>query len=272
MRIIPTTYWRRFMSLVILAAVIYVAALAALWFGQERLLFYPTVTDPGQPLSAAPDIHERMVDVPGARLSVLELRLPDPKGVVYFLHGNAGNLQSWFVNPEFYRRANFDLVMLDYRGYGKSTGRIESEAQLHADVKAVWNQVAPRYAGRRVVVYGRSLGSGLAAALAVQIKPDLTMLVSPYSSVAAIAREHFPWVPSAIVRYPMRTDLNLPQIRTPVVLVHGDRDDLIPISHSEALKVLAPHVKLIVVPGGGHNDLQKFDSYLEPVSALLRGL
>ena len=127
-----------------LAAALYACVLALLWFGQERLLFLPTPLAPSYPLAREPDVHERFVDVPGARLSLLELRLPDPRGVVFFLHGNAGNLESWFVNADFYRRANFDLVMLDYRGYGKSSGRIASEEQLHGDVSAVWQQVAPR--------------------------------------------------------------------------------------------------------------------------------
>ncbi|TXC66715.1 lysophospholipase [Piscinibacter aquaticus] len=100
--------------------------------------------------------------------------------------------------------------MLDYRGYGKSSGRIESEAQLHADVRAVWRAVAPHYAGKRVVLYGRSLGTALAASLAAELQPDLTMLVSPYTSMEAMARQHYPWVPGALLRYPLRTDEHRP--------------------------------------------------------------
>ena len=70
--------------------------------------------------------------------------------MVFFLHGNSANLKEWFTDGSPYRRANVDLVMMDYRGFGKSTGRIESEAQLHADVEAVWQSVALRYAGKRV--------------------------------------------------------------------------------------------------------------------------
>ena len=267
-----TTVKQMIVGLVTLVVVVYLGALAALWFGQERLLFHPTPIDPARNITTGPDIHERVINVPGARLSVLELRLTEPKGVVFFLHGNAGNLETWFVNPAFYRKANYDLVMLDYRGYGKSTGRIESEAQLHADVQAVWDEVAPRYTGRRVVVYGRSLGSGLAARLAVRIQPDLTMLVSPYVSLAAISREQFPWVPGPVLRYPLRTDEALPGIRRPVMLIHGERDDLIPPTHSQALKALVPSVTLAMIPDANHNDLQKFESYLEVVSAALRAL
>ena len=162
---------------------LYAGALAWLWVRQEKLLFAPTVLPAGQRLAQAADIHEVAIDVPGARLSALHLRLPEPKGVVFFLHGNAGSLATWFVNPEYYRQVNFDLFMLDYRGYGKSTGQIESEDQLRADVRAAWDAVGPHYAGRKVVIYGRSLGSGLAAGLAADLSasraPDLTVLVSP---------------------------------------------------------------------------------------------
>jgi pimeloyl-ACP methyl ester carboxylesterase len=210
--------------------------------------------------------------VPGAAISVLEMRLPDPRGVVFFLHGNAGNLASWFINPAFYREANFDLVMMDYRGYGKSTGRIESEAQLHADVAAVWRAVAPRYGGRKVVVYGRSLGSALAAQLAVQLQPDLTVLVSPFVSIRALAREQFAWAPPFLVRYPLRTDLALPRIAAPVLLFHGDLDQVIPAASSVQLQALAPRARLVVVPGAGHNDIHEFESYRQPLRQALAQL
>ena len=175
----------------------------------------------------------------------------------------------WFVNAEFYRRSNVDLVMLDYRGYGKSSGQIESEAQLHADVQAVWDSVAARYRGKRVVVYGRSLGTGLAAALAERIAPDLTLLVSPYLSMQALAAQHYPWVPGALLRYPLRTDEAIAHIAGPVLLLHGDRDTLIPIEHSLALARLNPHARLVRIEGAGHGDLQGFEPYLEAVRAAL---
>lgn len=250
-------------------ALLYATVLLLLWFAQERLLFQPQPLDAAVPLAAAPDVHERVVEVPGARLSVLELRLPDPAGVVFFLHGNAGNLQSWFVNAEFYRRANHDLVMLDYRGYGKSSGRIESEAQLHDDVQAVWAQVAPRYRGKRVVVYGRSLGTGLAAALSARIGPDLTVLASPYLSMQALAAQHYPWVPAALLRYRLRTDDWIARIRGPVLLLHGQQDTLIPPAHSEALARLHPQARVVLVAGAGHNDLQAHEPYLGALRAAL---
>ncbi|MBK7059916.1 MAG: alpha/beta fold hydrolase [Rubrivivax sp.] len=251
---------------------LYLALLALLWWGQERLIFQGTPLPPNFRFDVGPDVHERFIDVPGGRLSALHLQLPAPKGVVFFLHGNAGNLASWFVNADYYRRANFDLFMIDYRGYGKSSGRVESQAQLEADVRAAWAAVAPRYTGRRIVIYGRSLGSGLAAGLAVELQPDLTVLVSPYTSFGALAREHYRWVPAALLRYPLATDQLLPRVNSPVLLVHGGRDTLIPPSHSQRLAALSPQARLLLVPEAGHNDLQDFKLYLDGLRAALDGL
>jgi alpha-beta hydrolase superfamily lysophospholipase len=252
-------------------ALVYAAALALLWFQQERLIFLPTPLAPEHRFDVGPDVHEAWVDVPGARLHALHLRLPRPAGVVFYLHGNAGNLRGWFANAEFYRRANMDLFMLDYRGYGKSSGHIDSEQQLHADVRAAWRQIASLYEGRRRVILGRSLGSGPALVLAAELRPELTLLVSPYESFAALAAQYYGWVPSALLRYPMRSDLAIARVSTPIVLIHGERDEVIPAAHSRRLQTLAPHARLHIIPGAGHNDLHEFAAYLEAVARALQG-
>lgn len=260
------------LALLLLPAAVWAAVTAVLWWQQERLLFHPTPLAADVRLTTEPDVHEGAVEVPGARLSVLELRLAQPRGVVLFLHGNAGNLQGWFTDAAFYRRAGFDLVMPDYRGYGKSTGRIESEAQLHADMAAVWRAVAPRYAGKRVVLIGRSIGTGLAARLAADIQPDLTVLVSPYASIVALARERFPWLPPQAVRYPLRTDEVIERIRGPVLLLHGRQDEIIPVSESRKLQALSPRVRLHEIEGAGHNDLHLFPDYRDGLAGALDAL
>jgi pimeloyl-ACP methyl ester carboxylesterase len=260
--------------LLVLAAVpllLYLLALAWLWWRQERLLFQPDPWPREQPAALAePDVREVWVDVPGARLHALHLQRPEAKGLVFFLHGNGGNLASWFVNAEFYRRAGFDLFMLDYRGYGRSTGSIASEAQLMEDVRAAWRSVASQYAGRPVVVYGRSLGSGLAAQLAAEVRPELTVLVSPYRSMAALAAEQYPWVPLALLRYPLRTEAVIGRIEGPVWIVHGELDTLIPPVHAEALRMAAgERARLLRLRDAGHNDVQDSAAYLEALRAEL---
>jgi hypothetical protein len=262
----------------LLALLAYGALLAALWWGQERLIFHPVPLPAGHRFTLPPDVQERQIDVPGARLNALHLRLPRPDGVVFFLHGNAGNLQSWFVNPDFYRALNVDLFMLDYRGFGKSSGRIASPEQLLADLRSAWAQVLPAYAGRPVVLYGRSLGSGLAAQLAAALpaaqRPALLLLVSPYRSLQALAAEHYPFVPGAVLRYPLRTDQALQALGngTPprLLLLHGELDTLIPPAHSDALAALLPGARVQRIAGAGHGNLQDFPAYLDAVRAAIR--
>jgi hypothetical protein len=253
-------------------ACLYIALVALLYWSQERLIFLPTALPPNHRFAFGADVHERTIDVPGARLHALHLKLPSARGVVFFLHGNAGNLDSWFVDLDVFRRARFDVFMLDYRGYGKSTGRIDGEAQLHADVRAAWETIAPEYAGRKRVLLGRSLGSGLVVPLALQVQPELTVLVSPYSSLRAMAAEVYPWVPTSLLRYPLATDEAVAQLRTPLLLLHGERDELIGPHHSETLKKLQPQARLHIVKGAGHNDLQSFDDYEAVLRAALDAL
>jgi uncharacterized protein len=261
----------------ILIALAVALPLAWIWLNQEKLLFFPDRLPAGYRLANDPDVTELEVPVDGARLSVLHLRLPQPKGVVFFLHGNAGNLSGWFSNAAFYREANFDLVMPDYRGYGKSTGRIQSEEQLLSDVRAVWDHVAPRYVGRRVVIYGRSLGTALAAELSSQLSAsgrpaDLTVLVTPYSSIRELASEIYPVLPQFLVRYPLETAERARGIGGPIVLYHGDRDELIPLRHSERLQTALPNAQLTVVIGARHNDIQEFPAYRQHFMDALRSL
>lgn len=259
-----------------LGLLLYLGALGWLWFNQEKLLFAPTVLPQNQVLAHANDVRELSIEVPGAHLSALHMRLPDTRGLVFFLHGNAGALDTWFVNLDYYRRANLDLFMIDYRGFGKSTGHIQSEAQLRSDVRAAWDSVAPLYAGRKLVIYGRSLGSGLAAGLAADLStgrpPDLTVLVSPYTSLAAVASEQYPWVPPFLLRYPMRTDRLISRIRGPVLLIQAENDALIGAHHAEALKALLPQATLLRIPGAAHGDVHEFDAYLDGLAKALSAL
>lgn len=266
-------------ALLLAGAAVYLMLIAWLWFRQESLLFFPMPLAADHRLATGPDVHELAIDVPGAQISALHLRLREPRGVVFFLHGNAGNLAGWFdaTDVDLHRRAGFDLVMMDYRGYGKSTGHIESEAQLRADVRAVWDHVAPRYAGKPVVLLGRSLGTALAADLGASLSregrtPQLTVLVSPYTSMQALSGEFYPWVPSSLLRYPLDTATHLLGVRGPILLLHGEQDTLTRPHHSQQLQRVVPSARLHVLPGAGHNDIQDHPAYRQTLLAALAGL
>jgi hypothetical protein len=269
------------LGLLAVAATAYTAAIGWLWWRQEKLLFEPTPLDPADKLCDEPDVHERWIDVPGARLSCAQLKRPDPRGVMFFLHGNSGNLRDCLVELDAFREVDFDVVMFDYRGYGKSSGRIESEEQLRADVRAVWDAYASQYDGKRVVIAGQSLGTALAAGLGAQLcaegrAPDLTLLVSPYSSMRTLADELYPWaspwVPEGVLRYPLHTAEDALRLKSPLMLVHGDKDELIGIHHSHALASAVPAARLHCLEGAGHGDVHKHPRFRSMLAGALAAL
>jgi pimeloyl-ACP methyl ester carboxylesterase len=255
---------------VLLALLAYAGALAWMYARQESLLFQPTRLDAAHRFDL-PGVTEVRVPVAGAGawLSALHYQQPDPRGVIFFLHGNAGDLSVWLTDTAFYRSVGYDVFMIDYRGYGKSGGRIESEAQLHADVRAAWDAVAPRYAGKKKVIYGRSLGAGLAAQLAARVPSDLLVLVTPFTSVLDVTRATYPWVPPVLLRYPLRTDLGVKQSQVPVLILHGERDELFSMDHALKLEALRPGVDLVRVPEAGHGDIHLFEAYTGSLKARL---
>jgi uncharacterized protein len=268
----PLPRWAR-TAAVILAALValgYAGALGLLYLTQERIILPASTLAADYRFQFDQPFEEVWIPVQGASLHALHFKQPNPRGVVFFLHGNAGNLVSWTTGLDFYRRVNYDLFIVDYRGYGKSTGHIENEAQLYADARAAYDAMAPLYRGKPIVIYGRSLGTALAASLARDVQPRLLVLVSPFSSLAASAAQAYPWAPEWVLKYPLRTDAIIGDVKSPILLIHGSEDKLIPLSHSERLKALARSpVELLVVPGAGHSDIHKFPVYLDGLAARL---
>jgi uncharacterized protein len=253
-----------------LAMLGYLGLIGVLYFTQERLIFPATTLPADHSFRFEQPFEELHVAVPGGSLDALHFMQPNPRGLVFFLHGNTGNLETWTTGVDFYRRVNYDLFIFDYRGYGKSPGSIASEAQLNADVRAAWDSISPRYSGKPIVIYGRSLGTGLAVRLARDVNPALLVLVTPYTSLATAAKRAYPLVPEWVLKYPLRTDTIISEVKSPVLLLHGTEDRLIPFADSERLKSLvrAP-VELVAIDGAGHSDIHRFPSYLDALAERL---
>lgn len=259
---------RGFATMLVIGTLLYGGVAGSFYAGQEKIIFRPV------PLPAAHSFtleqtNEVIIPVEGATLSALHFKQANAKGVIFFLHGNGGNLTSWLKTTDFYRKNNFDLFMIDYRGYGKSSGSIDSEAQLHADVLAVWKHVAPEYEGKKRVIFGRSLGTTLAAKLATEVHADWTVLVSPFYNIDAMRRDYYSWLPAALMRYSFTTDQWLPNVKSPITIIHGDRDEMIAYSHAERLQAIVPRAELIKIDGGTHLNLHHLPQYIDALSERL---
>lgn len=232
----------------------YAALCLLIYTQQERLLFFPTKLPAAFRYTFTAPFTEVMLPVQGAVINVVHFTRPQAKGVILYLHGNGDLIARLEGVAAFFSGLGYDVVIPDYRGYGKSTGTISNEQDLHADMTVVYHYVQAHYPERQITIYGQSMGSGFATKLAAEHQPARLILESPYYSMRAMAAMHFPWVPRFLLKYQLRTDLWLAQVRCPVYLIHGTVDPVIPYSASTQLYALIAQEKaLLTVTGGGHN-------------------
>jgi len=258
----------------------YLLVCLLLYVGQERLIFAPEPLAADYQFSFPLRFDEVSWQVDGARLHALHFRVAAPRGAVLYLHGNAGSVRSWGAVAGTFVAQGYEVLIPDYRSFGKSTGRIAGERMLHDDARTAYRYLAARFAEEQIVVYGRSLGTGLAVALAAEEspalpgrperRPRLLILETPYFSLHELARSQFPWAPPFLLRYPLRTDLRIGKVTCPIHLIHGTHDELIPHSASERLlPLIRTEHTLWSIAGGHHNDLASFEAYHAALAEIL---
>ena len=242
-----------------------------LYFNQEELIFFPTKLPADYVFTFNADFQERyIISYDGTDLHGLLFKTEAPKGLIFYLHGNTGALDSWGQIAGTYTALGYDVFMMDYRGYGKSKGRISSEKQFHDDVQAAYDQLKKEYPEEKITVLGYSIGTGTAARLAAENTPRMLILQAPYYSLIDLAQRLYPMVPAAIIKYKFKTHEYAEKIKSPVVLIHGDRDETIYYESSIKLKQhLKPNDTLIILPGQPHNGFTENPEYLKALEHVL---
>jgi alpha-beta hydrolase superfamily lysophospholipase len=206
----------------------------------------------------------------GKRLNALLFEADSAKGVILYLHGNNGALDKWGKIAETYMRMHYDLFILDYRGYGKSEGKIESEEQLYSDVQQVYDTLKTQYPEDHIVVIGYSMGTGPAAMLAAQNHPQKLILDAPYYSLADAVHHLTPKIDTAVLPFKFNTYQFLQKTTAPVVIFHGDADKVFYYGSSEKLKAyFKPGDQLITLEGWSHFDFEANKYYVEKLENCL---
>jgi uncharacterized protein len=257
-------------SLVIVVA-LYLVMCAVLYRIQERLIFFPEQLSPAHRYDFPTTFREVTWEVDGAALHALHFTVEHPRGAILYLHGNAGSLRSWGHVASTFTERGYDVLIPDYRGYGKSSGRLTHERMLLQDAEVAYSYLQEQYADKRIILYGRSLGTGIATYLATVHPPHMLILETPYVSLRDLATRQFPFVPPLLLKYPLRTDRWISAVTSPVYLLHGTHDEVIPYSSSERLlaSITSEH-ELFTIPGGGHNNLAGLTEYQVALDRLLQ--
>lgn len=180
-----------------------------------------------------------------------------PLGHLLLCHGNAGNVGDRIPHAQLLSAAGFDVLLFDYRGYGRSSGR-PSEEGTYRDAFAAQGALLARHGVEESLIFylGESLGGAVALALALEAPPRGVVLQSAFTGVRSMSRLHYPFIPGAVVPDAYPSLRLIGQLRVPLLVLHGERDDIVPLSEGRALFDAAPARKEIqVFPGLGHNDL-----------------
>lgn len=243
------------------------------WIFQERFIFVRFPLPAQYRFRFAQPYEELWTDRPdGARLHALHFAVKAPAGAVLYLHGNTGSLRRWGKRAPRFTALNHAVLMPDYRGYGKSSGKL-SEAALHADALAWFDRLAAIYGEANIVVYGRSLGTGMAVPLAAERRPRALVLESPFANFMDVARHYLAILPyRLLLRYRFRSDMAIRRVKCPVYIFHGKRDPLVPYSSALRLYAAAPsdiHREMISFPRGFHSDLAAFPRFRRKLRAIL---
>jgi pimeloyl-ACP methyl ester carboxylesterase len=254
----------------IVAAILLLSVIA--YLVQERFIFKPEKLHQDFTFKYDVPFTEYFFDVePGVRINALHFFRENPKGLILYFHGNTRSIKGWAKYAKDFYRYDYDVLLVDYRGFGKSTGK-RSEQNLINDMQFVYSELTKTYAEEHLILYGRSMGSGFATRLAADNNPRYLILDAPYFSFEKVVERFLPILPVKIVlRYRLRTDQWIQKVKCPVYIIHGTKDWLIPIRHSEKLQRFNPRkITLIRINGGGHNNLPSFPEYHNFIRDILK--
>lgn len=258
-------------------ALVYCALALCVFSMQSRLLYLPDM--PSRAIEATPDAiglgHEtvRFTAADGVRLHGWFVPVWQARATLLFCHGNAGNISHRLDSIRLFHDLGLNVLIFDYRGYGQSGGR-PSEKGSYRDADAAWDHLVNRrrIAPARIVIFGRSLGAAIAADLASRTKPAAVILESAFTTIPDMAAALYPWLPARLLsRYRYDNRAKIGHIRSPLLIVHGRDDEIIPFSHGRQLFTLANDPKHFLALSGGHNDAQQTSRqvYMEGLQAFL---
>ena len=253
--------------------IIYIIAGITLYFLQEKILFHPEKLPANHAFNFSIPFKEINLAVTNERnLSIVQFTVPDSvcQGVVLYFHGNRRNIERYVPFASNFTKNNYEVWMMDYPGFGKSTGE-RTEDIMYEDAKELYKMARARFAKDSIIIYGKSLGTGIASFLASVKDCKRLMLEAPYYSIDALAAHYLPFYPvSWMCKYHFPTYGYFEKVDAPISIFHGTHDEVIPYSQSKRLiKIAKPGAELITIEDGTHNNLNSYPLFHQKLDSLL---
>lgn len=259
-------------NLFTIALALYVISCVVLYFYQEKLLFFPEKLENDYQFQFQNTFEEINTEVTDGRLlNGLLFKVDTTKGLIFYLHGNAGSLANWGDVTKTYTDLNYDVFILDYRGYGKSEGEIKNQDEIFQDNQVIYNALKKKYNEEKITILGYSIGTGFASKLASDNNPKHLILQAPYYSLTDLMRNTYSILPTFILRYKLETNEYLKKCKMPITLFHGDNDEVIYYNSSVKLnEAFKKQTTLITLENQGHNGMTDNEQYKAEIKRILQ--
>ena len=246
---------------------------------QEKVVFLPVILPHDHTYDFENDFEEYLWDTPfDGKINVLHFKIKNPKGVIAYFHGNADNLHRWGKIAVEFTKFGYDVLVMDYRGYGKSSGP-RNEEYLYSDAQYFYDFAKENYGENKIIVYGRSLGGAFATKIAGENQPKMVILEATFYNLQDIVNR---WLPEKVtdkvspkMTYHFLSNQNILKVKVPLYHFHGTKDSVVPLKSGkklfEVFEKEHPKIpkKFIEIKGGTHEDLIKYDEFVEEMKKIL---
>lgn len=247
---------------------------------QEKVVFLPIILQKDHEFDFAIEFEEYLWDTPfEGIINVLHFKIRQPKGVIVYFHGNADNLHRWGKIANEYTNFGYDVLVMDYRGYGKSSGP-RNEDYLYSDAQFCYDFAKRSYGEEKIIVYGRSLGGSFALKVAADNHPKAVILEATFFNLQDIVNR---WLPKTVtdkvspkMTYHFLSNENISKVEVPLYHFHGTKDRVVPIKSGkklfDAFKKSQPEItkKFIEISGATHDDLINHEEFVEELEKILK--
>ena len=270
MKIIYKKVWKWFKIL----AIVYVLSGVALYFLQDYVLFHPVSLKKDHNYDF-PEKHKD-INIPiteNSNLNIVQFFSTDTvtKGVVLYFHGNKKNI-SWYAKyPPYFTKHGYEVWLIDYPGFGKSTGKL-TEQTLYDWANYMYNFARTRFSADSIIIYGKSMGTGIATHLASLQPCKKLILETPYYDYPSVIKHYLPIYPIEwMIHYKIPTRDYLEKVIAPITIFQGTDDRLVTYNNAKRLKPFLKAVdEFVTIEGGSHNDLYNFKETIEKLDSLLK--
>ena len=264
---------QKFYTVLKVAVIVYLVCGIALYFLQEKFLFHPKKLPADYIFSFQQPFKEINLPISSEKnISIIQFTVPDSlrKGVVLYFHGNRRNIERYASYAVNFTRNNYEVWMIDYPGFGKTTGK-RTEESMYADAAMIYKMARSKFSKDHIIIYGKSLGTGVATQLASVSDCKRVLLETPYYSVDALLKHYaFIYPVSRLSKFHFPSNQFIKKIDSPVTLFHGTKDEVIPYKQAVRLAKENPGVLLVTIEGGRHNNLNDSPVFQQQLNSILQ--